>query len=579
MPAAQSTQATVELLQERSRDALIQRLAAAVDGLEHDELLSFVADLILTLGADRDQLKERLIRLVTSRYGHSSEKSSAEQLQLFDRILRAVQGSEDTENAEGDESSSPDEESGPSPSEAAAAVIAQTNADIEAAKAERRQRQKEEREARRRARELERSDGSESVPWPEHLPVEHVYVDVPEGLASGEHEVIRHETSWRLEYETKIKVVVTHIPVLARRDHVGAAISLPVPPKPVDKGRLGFSLAARILWLRTVHNLPVRRIEEMLNAEGAPVSESVIHTLITTTGERMKPLVEALRRRVQAADLVNLDDTWTDVHEGHRKRKRRRARVWLALGDEKFAFFFATKSWKVEEAEEALGPIRGVLQGDGYRGFPRYADKHDVDLAGCMAHLRRKLRVAMNARDPRATEAMALVQGLYRVEELARLRLLDADQRLALRQERSVPIMRALVHWAEVVQPTIVKGSPLGKAWTYFSNQHDKLQVFLTNGTVSIDNNAAERGLRRVTIGRKLWLFFRGQAKLEHVTRLMSVVVTARLHGANELAYLTWVLEELARREWSPDAATRLLPDAWLAMQQEEAQEIGAGEG
>ena len=89
----------------------------------------------------------------------------------------------------------------------------------------------------------------------------------------------------------------------------------------------------------------------------------------------------------------------------------------------------------------------------------------------------------------------------------------------------------------------------------------------------------AYTGPRRVTIGRKLWLFFRGQAKLEHVTRLMSVVVTARLHGANELAYLTWVLEELARREWSPDAATRLLPDAWLAMQQEEAQEIGAGEG
>ena len=90
------------------------------------------------------------------------------------------------------------------------------------------------------------------------------------------------------------------------------------------------------------------------------------------------------------------------------------------------------------------------------------------DLAGCMAHLRRKLRVAMNARDPRATEALALVQGLYRVEELARLRLLDADQRLALRQERSVPIMGALVDWAEVVQPTIVKGSPLGKAWIYF---------------------------------------------------------------------------------------------------------------
>ena len=82
-----------------------------------------------------------------------------------------------------------------------------------------------------------------------------------------------------------------------------------------------------------------------------------------------------------------------------------------------------------------------------------------------------------------------------------------------------------------------------------------------------------------MTIGRKLWLFFRGQAKLEHVTRLMSIVVTARLHGVDELAYLAWLLEELARRDWSPEAATRLLPDAWLAMQQEKAEELGPGEG
>lgn len=576
MPAAQSTQATVELLQERSRDALIERLDAAVEGLEHDELLDFVADLLLTLGADRDQLKDRVVQLLTSRYGRSSEKSSEEQLQLFSKILRVVQ---EPATDEGGESSSPEEEPGPTPAETAASLIEQTNADIAAEKAEQRRRKDEEREARRQAMELERSDGSESTPWPDHLPVEHVYLDVPEDLASEEHEVIRHETSWRLERETQVKVVVTHSPVLARRDHVGGPISLPVPPKPVDKGRLGFSLAAYILWLRTVHNLPVRRIVEMLVAEGAPVSESMVHTLITTTGKRAKPLVEAIHRKVQGADLVNLDDTHTDVHEGQRKRKRRRARVWLALGDEEFAFFFATRTWKAAEAEEVLGAIRGTLQGDGYRGFPRYADKLDIDLAGCMAHLRRKLREALKAGDPRAAEALALVQGLYRVEELARLRHLDAEQRLALRQERSVPIMHALVEWAHVVQPTIVKGSPLGKAWLYLSNQLERLQVFLSNGTVSIDNNAAERGLRRVTIGRKLWLFFRGQAKLEHVTRLMSIVVTARLHSVDELAYLTWVLEELARREWSPEAAIRLLPDAWLAMQQEKAEELGAGEG
>ena len=173
---------------------------------------------------------------------------------------------------------------------------------------------------------------------------------------------------------------------------------------------------------------------------------------------------------------------------------------------------------------------------------------------------------------------MALVQGLYRVEELARLRGLNFEQRGELRRERSVAIMAELIGWAKKIQPSIVTGSPLGKAWTYLSNQLKPLQVFLYNGTVSIDNNAAERGLRRITIGRKLWLFFRGQAKLEFVANLMSILTTARLHQANELAYLAWLLEQLARREWSVKAAAQLLPDAWIALQkQKELQDIGAG--
>ena len=138
--------------------------------------------------------------------------------------------------------------------------------------------------------------------------------------------------------------------------------------------------------------------------------------------------------------------------------------------------------------------------------------------------------------------------------------------------------MRALIAWAEEVEPTIETGSPLGKAWTYLSNQLGPLQAFLHDGSVSIDNNAAERGLRRHTIGRKLWLFFRGQAKLEHVTRIMSIATTARLHKIDEQAYLTWVLKQLARRTWSPAAARELLPDAWLAMQEQQAKEVDTDE-
>ena len=92
--------------------------------------------------------------------------------------------------------------------------------------------------------------------------------------------------------------------------------------------------------------------------------------------------------------------------------------------------------------------------------------------------------------------------------------------------------------------------------------------MFLTDGIVRIDNLAAERGLRRITIGRNLWLFFRGQTRLDHVCNLMSVAATARLHHVDELAYLSWLLERLGTREWSPEAARELLPGTWRAMQQ-----------
>ena len=585
MPSTEPSKVAIQLIKERSRDTLVEGLKGTLAGMDADESAAFLADLILAMGADRDHLKARLVALLATKFGRSSEKSSADQLNLFAEALRIVEGDTSTDSPTEGSSDETAGEPEPDPTVAAAQLIEQTNAEVTALAAQQREQRKAERDARRAAQKLARAQGVGDVPWPTHLPIRKVYLELPEGqrICSDydcelERAIIRYEISWRLEYTTTTEVVLTYVPVAACPSHHGGPVTVPVPPKPVDKGQMGFSLAAHLLWLRITHNLPVRRIAEMMQAEGVPVTEQMIHTLISTTGERAKPLAAAILGEVQRATLVNLDDTPTDVHEGHRKRKRRKARVWIALGDELFAYYFATKTWKAKEAEDALGTITGTLQGDGYKGFPKYAQRHDLTLAGCMAHLRRKLRKAVEAHDPRATLALALVQGLYKVEELGRLQALDAEGRLALRQERSVPIMKALVAWAEDVQPTIETGSPMGKAWTYLSNQLEPLQAYLHDGHISIDNNAAERGLRRHTIGRKLWLFFRGQAKLEHVARLMSIATTARLHGVDELAYLAWVLEQLARRTWSDVAARQLLPDAWLTMQKQQAEEVDTDE-
>ncbi len=349
----------IDLMKADSREVLIQRLDQAMSPMEHDQTLAFLADLLLTLQADRDHLKQRLATLLANQFGRRSEKSSPDQLDLFAEILRI--------KAAAAAAADPADEE-PEPAATAAAIIERTDAEIAALTAEKRARSAKERAARRAALALEGAKDKDSVPWPSHLPMREVFLPVDAAHqdcddCGGERQIIRYETSWRMEQTTTTEVVVTRRPVAACPNHHGGPVTAPVPPKPVDKGQLGFSLASRLLWLRCTHNLPVRRLAEMLQAEGAPVSESMVHTLIRVSGERVKPLVEAIQQAVQAAALVNLDDTPVDVYEGKGKgkRKRRRARVWLALGDERFAYFFSTPGWKAEDAKAALGPITGVL--------------------------------------------------------------------------------------------------------------------------------------------------------------------------------------------------------------------------
>jgi hypothetical protein len=192
-----------------------------------------------------------------------------------------------------------------------------------------------------------------------------------------------------------------------------------------------------------------------------------------------------------------------------------------------------------------------------------------LGLAGCSGHARREFFKSVKAKDPRAGLAMALIQGMYWVEKLAKLRHLGPENIAALRKEPSAPLVEALKRWTEDVAPTIVSGSELGKAWTYLQNQWPYLIVFLTDGSVSLTNDAAERGLRRITIARKLWLFVQNNKNAEWAAVLANLVATARPYGANELDYITWLPRELARREWSNEAARGLLPDVWLAAQEQ----------
>lgn len=584
------TKLTTEVLAERDRSAMLMRLTGASLLLPLPELLSFLTDVLLIVHRDRDRLKARVAHLVAAAFRRSSEQSSAAQIALFATVVEALKQGPTASDAPASGGAAATE---PSPAEAPKAeptlsipeLLEQTEREIKE-QVDRQLAARKAEQARRREAALAARDAQQAQEaglWPKHLPIREVTLDVDptERFCADpdcrcERAVIGRETTWQVEREVKVDVLVTHRLRRACAAHHGGPVIAPVPPKPVDKGHLGFELAAHAIYLRFSHNLPIRRIVDMLADELCPVSEEMLHTLFDTTSDRMESVLQALINCVRAAKLVNLDDTPVLIIDPEKKNRRRTGRIWVAVGDNRYVWFFSAPNWKSEVAENRLGQLVGTLQGDGYPAFKRMAKGLGVKLAGCMAHLRRKLRRAMLARDPRATEALALVQGLYRVEKLARLQGLDEQGILALRRARAVPLMAGLERWARTVAPTIETGSPMGEAWTYLNNQWDYLQTYLSDGRVSIDNNAAERALRRITIGRKLWLFFRGDVTVERAARLASLLATARLHGANELEYLRWLLQELARREWSVVAAARLLPDAWMAAKNKKAEQGSA---
>jgi transposase len=574
LPPDELTTLTLSLAAERSRENLLAKLQQ-LSSLSQDELVAIVVEVLLLVGQDADRLKLRVAELMAARFARSAETVSAAQLALFASVLQVT---EPPAIGNGEAPEAPAANAKPTVPQ----LIERTNAEIDALVLAKQKANAEEREQKRALRKAAASAAAGC--WPTHLPIEERIIDVPSEHAHCgdsecdlERQVIGRETSWRLESETTTKVVLTHRLIRACPKHHGGPVITPVEPAAVDGGHIGFGIAARSLWLRFAHNLPVHRIAEMWQQDGLPISDDMLHTLFDTTARRATPVMAALIACVRAASVVNLDDTPVLIlgtRAGPEHRARRRGRIWLALGDKKFAWFFATKSWKEEEAEQRLGKLTGVLQGDGYAGFKTLTRVLRIRQAGCMAHLRRKLLKALKAGDPRAAKALGLIEGMYRVEKLARLQELSAAGTLLLRQERSSPMMAALEAWAVEVAPGIERGSPLGQAWTYLDNQLLPLRVFLTDGRVSIDNNSVERGLRRITIGRKLWLFFRAERYVERAAVLGSLFLTARLHGADELAYMRWLLFELARREWSETAARQLLPDVWLAKQQ--AQE-GSG--
>jgi hypothetical protein len=324
------------------------------------------------------------------------------------------------------------------------------------------------------------------------------------------------------------------------------------PSRPIERGIAGPGLLAHVLVSKYCDHLPLYRQSEIYAREGVDLERSTLADWVGGTSQLLAPLVEALRRHVLSAAKLHADDTPVPVlAPGNGKTKT--GRLWTYLRDDRPAgdvtpaavWFAYSPDRKGEHPQAHLANFSGTLQADGYAGFDAVYETGRIQEAACWAHVRRKfydLHVAHKS--PVAAEAIERIAALYAIEK--EIRGHAASERREVRNARARPLLDSLKQWLEETLARLSRKSDTAMAVRYALSRWEALLRYVNDGRIEIDNNAAERALRTVALGRKNYLFAGSDAGGERAAAIYSLIGSAKLNGLDPEAYLRNVLSRIA---------------------------------
>jgi hypothetical protein len=299
-------------------------------------------------------------------------------------------------------------------------------------------------------------------------------------------------------------------------------------------------------------HLPLYRQSQIYARDGIDLDRSTLAGMVGRSAALLTPLAEAIGKHVRQAPKIHADDTPIPVlSPGNGKTKT--GRLWTYVRDDRLwgdaappaVWFQYSPDRKGERPLAHLRDYRGILQADGYAGFNRLYETGRVQEVGCWAHVRRPfydLNVAGDS--PTAREAVERIQALFAIE--AEIRGRPAEERQAIRQARAGPLLGDLHRWFQDTVTKLSRKSPLAIAIRYALTRWTALTRYLHDGRLELENNAAERALRAVALGRKNFLFLGADTGGERAEAIYSLIGTAKLNGIDPEAYLRYVLERIA---------------------------------
>jgi transposase len=334
-----------------------------------------------------------------------------------------------------------------------------------------------------------------------------------------------------------------------------AVIVAPLPPQPIPKSIASPKTCAFVTTAKYADGLPLYRLEKILARYGLNVSRGTLAAWMIRLGELVVPLLNLLEEIQLDYDVLQMDETTVQVLKEDGRAAQTKSRMWVRRGgplDTPVILFTyePTRSGKI--AWRLTEDFKGYLQSDGYSGYDAVGKRDDIVHVGCLAHARRYFDEALKAqkatgRGGLATEGLALIQRIYRVEKIAREAGMSAEARKKLRDEKARPAWEELRRWLDRVRNHAPPSTKIGKALGYLDNQWDTLVRVLDDGRLEVDNNFCENAIRPFVIGRNAWLFSDTPAGAEASARLYSLIETAKACGREPYAYLAHVFAELPK--------------------------------
>jgi len=357
--------------------------------------------------------------------------------------------------------------------------------------------------------------------------------------------------------------VIYGLPPEQAEHRQASAITTPLPPRPLEGCAASATLLGWLLVQKYGNHLPLYRQEEIFARDGLRLSRQTLCDWVLGAAEALSPIADCLMARVRAGPVMQLDDTPVKC-QGGRGEKNFQAYLWTFVNPEVDGVAYRFTSGRASDLiATELGSFAGWLVGDGYSGNKAASKKveGDIKIGGCWAHVNRKFKDARSDAPGTAKLFRDDIKRLFEIEREADADDLAPAARSKLRWRESLPVLRALRARARRLRDDFSDSDNIAKAIKYLHNQRRELRRFLEDGRIPIHNNACERAIRPIAVGRRNWLFAGSPRGGRAAAVVYTLIESCRMAKIDVIDYLADVLVRVATHP--ARRVEELLPSRW----------------